>query len=73
MTMVTGRWWPVADDRPIIGYAFEPEQIEALQQINTRLFHYTALTPDERRDLANRMQVIMWKAIPLHNEDTIRH
>ena len=41
-------------------YYLEPEQLEALQKINTALYgNGSKLTPDQRRDLANWMHVVL--------------
>lgn len=47
---------------PVIG--FEPESFKELRAINLALFgDGSHLTPDKRRDLANRMQIVLDRAI----------
>ena len=48
----------------VIGYLMEAETFEALRSINTRLYDDRPLTGDERRDLANKMQAVMWQIMP---------
>jgi hypothetical protein len=43
-------------------YLIEDSDLERLQQINTRLYAPEPLSPDERRDLANLMDVILHDA-----------
>lgn len=44
------------------GHAFEPVDYFGLDEIQRRLFAPEALTPDERRDLANKMHVHMHRS-----------
>lgn len=48
---------------PEEGHVLSPSDFEALRDINKRLFgDGSHLTPDQRRDLANRMHVLLLRA-----------
>ena len=51
------------------GFLLEPDDYWELVNINKRLFgDGTMLTADTRRDLANRMHVILLRAVPLKGD-----
>ena len=50
-------------DEPL-GYVMEPTDYRILQQVMHRLFDYKILSPDERRDLANTMHVVLNLVMP---------
>ena len=48
------------------GYALELSDWRALQEVKRRLYgDGRPLTPDERRDLANTLDAIMHRAVPV--------
>jgi len=51
-----------------IGYAFEPADFAQLKQICSALFAPEILSPDARRDLANRMHVLLLRAVALDDQ-----
>jgi hypothetical protein len=54
----------------LIGYMIESSDMEKLHWINKRLFgNGKTLTPDERRDLANLMSVILSRVEPVTIEE----
>jgi hypothetical protein len=54
----------------LIGYMIESSDMEKLRWINKRLFgNGKTLTPDERRDLANLMSVILSRVEPVTIEE----
>lgn len=50
-------------------YLIEDSDLERLTQINSRLFAPERLDEDERRDLANLMDVILHDAMRNHEPD----
>jgi hypothetical protein len=42
---------------------FDDEDFERLESVCKRLYNDKPLTGDERRDLANLLQIILWEAI----------
>ena len=52
-----------------IGYYVETTDFNRLRQINERLFTDRPLSPDERRDLANTMRVLLDRAQSLTADD----
>lgn len=56
-----------ADD--VLGYAFEPEDFAKLRVVEKRLYgDGRRLSEDARRDLANFLNVILSRAIPLNDD-----
>ena len=55
--------------KDVEAFTLEPEYYWELVEINKRLFgDGTMLTADTRRDLANRMHVILLRAVPLKGD-----
>lgn len=53
------------------GYLFEPCDMEKLRMIETRLYSPEALTPDQRRDLANALNYVLSKAMEYQGNETV--
>lgn len=50
-------------------YAFSQEGMDALRRIEARLFDPCTLSPDQRRDLANLMHVVLNDAAEFDDND----
>jgi len=53
----------------LIGYCLEPHCFEHLRKVSKRLNDPAALSWDDRRDLANLIDLIRSQAIPLTTKD----
>ncbi len=53
----------------IVGYAFEPDDMEVLRKISKALYgNGSIIHPDQRRDLANLLNKVLGRAIPLEDQ-----
>lgn len=50
-------------------YVFDTHTFSQLRDVMDRLFAPQILSPDQRRDLANAMYVLMARAVPITEED----
>ena len=46
-----------------LAYTFDPEILEAIRSVEQRLYAPAPLSGDERRDLANRLNALLAKAV----------
>jgi len=56
----------MSDREHVDYYAIDADDYARLQRINSRLYDDRPLSPDDRRDLANLMRVILDRATPFN-------
>ena len=54
------------------GYLLDSQDMQVLRRVMQRLYAPTTLGADEKRDLANTMEVVLHRASPINAEDLAR-